>query len=146
MIASRSISDLLPQVAAKAYQLLHLSEEAGIPLIVTSTYRDFDSQGRLYAQGRNLPGKIITRAKPGMSWHNWRRAFDIVPIINGKARWGTLGTDREHWLKVGAMGESIGLEWGGNWESIKDMPHFQLTEGLTLASLLKTYPNGLPST
>lgn len=143
MIASRSLSDLLPQVSAKAYSLLAMADQEGIPLIVTSTYRDFESQGRLYAQGRALPGSIVTRAKPGMSWHNWRRAFDIVPVINGKARWSTQGIDRDHWLKVGAMGQSIGLEWGGNWTTIKDMPHFQLTEGLTLLGLLKQFPQGL---
>ena len=27
---------------------------------------------------------------------------------------------------VGALGTDIGLEWGGNWKSIQDEPHFQL--------------------
>ncbi|MGI8437890.1 MAG: M15 family metallopeptidase [Chthoniobacterales bacterium] len=27
---------------------------------------------------------------------------------------------------VGALGEELGLEWGGNWKTIQDEPHFQL--------------------
>ena len=30
--------------------------------------------------------------------------------------------------RVGAIGVSIGLEWGGNWKSIVDKPHFQLPD------------------
>ena len=26
---------------------------------------------------------------------------------------------------VGAIGRALGLDWGGNWTSIKDEPHFQ---------------------
>jgi peptidoglycan L-alanyl-D-glutamate endopeptidase CwlK len=35
------------------------------------------------------------------------------------------------WQEVGVAGESVGLEWGGRWRKIRDMPHFQLTRGLT---------------
>jgi peptidoglycan L-alanyl-D-glutamate endopeptidase CwlK len=27
---------------------------------------------------------------------------------------------------VGVLGMELGLEWGGNWTSIVDQPHFQL--------------------
>ena len=27
---------------------------------------------------------------------------------------------------VGALGEELGLEWGGNWQTLVDQPHFQL--------------------
>lgn len=27
---------------------------------------------------------------------------------------------------VGALGVELGLEWGGNWKTIHDEPHFQL--------------------
>jgi peptidoglycan L-alanyl-D-glutamate endopeptidase CwlK len=34
--------------------------------------------------------------------------------------------DSPKYKAVGVLGEQLGLEWGGNWTSIVDQPHFQL--------------------
>ena len=39
-----------------------------------------EEQAMLYAQGRSRPGKIVTQAKPGQSYHNYGLAFDWVPL------------------------------------------------------------------
>lgn len=138
MIDSRSLDDLLPPVRERAQQMLAKCKEAGIDLIVTSTYRDFECQTRLFAQGRGIiPGQIVTYARAGDSWHNWRRAFDVVPIRNGKPVWSIRGHDKEVWMKVGEIGESVGLEWGGSWERHPDYCHFQDRMGRTLYGLKK---------
>lgn len=128
MIDSRKLEDLDPLVQVMAKQLLEVAAESGIKLILTSTYRDHEKQQALYDQGRTTPGKIVTNAKPGQSFHNWRVAFDVVPVENGKAIWDNNGL----WNKIGALGRDMGLEWGGDWTSFKDKPHFQLTGGLSL--------------
>lgn len=136
MINSRNLSDLLPPCKEKAEKFLKLANDAGIDLIVTSTYRDLESQAALYAQGRTKPGAIVTNARPGQSWHNWRCAFDVVPIRNGKPVWNTTGQDGALWRKVGELGETAGLEWAGRWTGkLKEFAHFQYTGGLTLAEL-----------
>jgi peptidoglycan LD-endopeptidase CwlK len=135
MINSRKISDLLPVVQDKVNDFIHKCNEAGIEILITSTYRDHESQAALYAQGRTTPGKKVTNAKPGMSWHNWRCAVDIVPLRHGKPVWNTTGIDGELWNKVGAIGESCGLEWAARWKSFKEICHFQHTGGLTLTDL-----------
>lgn len=137
MLNSRLIDDLLPPVAERARQLLAACEEAGIELLITSTYRDFEAQDRLYAQGRFLPGQIVTWAKAGDSWHNWKRAFDVVPLRAGKPVWSIRGHDKDVWLRVGKIGEDLGLEWGGNWPRHPDYPHFQDRMGRTLYGLKK---------
>lgn len=137
MINSRNIDDLLPPVAERCHKMLAICETKKIDLLITSTYRDFESQDRLYQQGRLLPGQIVTWAKAGDSWHNWRRAFDVVPLRNGKPVWGTRGLDRELWLAVGEIGEFVGLEWGGSWDRHPDFPHFQDKMGRTLYGLKK---------
>lgn len=137
MITSRLITDLLPPVAERAQRLLDLCDQEGIELLVTSTYRDIEAQDRLHAQGRALPGQIVTWVKGGDSWHNWRRAFDVVPLRNGKCVWSIRGLDKDLWLRVGAIGESCGLEWGGNWLRHPDYPHFQDRMGRTLYGLKK---------
>lgn len=37
--------------------------------------------------------------------------------------------------KISSVGKSIGLEWGGDWKSIVDNPHFQLKTGKTMSQL-----------
>ncbi|MFR3753371.1 MAG: M15 family metallopeptidase [Enterocloster sp.] len=41
--------------------------------------------------------------------------------------------------RVGAIGMSLGLEWGGNWKSIMDNPHFQLPDWGSSTSGIKRY-------
>ncbi|MEM2159407.1 MAG: M15 family metallopeptidase [Candidatus Nitrosotenuis sp.] len=136
MINSRSLDELLPVVKDKVERFISVCKENHIDLLVTSTYRDMESQAALYAQGRTTPGKKVTNAKPGFSFHNWRCAVDIVPLRNGKPVWGTKpGPDLDLWNKVGELGESVGLEWAGRWKSFREFAHFQYTAGLTLKDL-----------
>jgi peptidoglycan L-alanyl-D-glutamate endopeptidase CwlK len=124
MINSRNINDLHPHVAALCKRFVAECKKAGIDVLISSTYRDKESQAAIYAQGRTKPGRIVTYAKPGQSWHNHRLAFDFVPIVNGKAVWN----DARLFKKCRAIGESLGLE-GLDFE----MAHFQARGGLTLA-------------
>ena len=132
MINSRSLDDLVPPARARVQSFLDAAKKQGIDLLVTSTYRDNASQDALYAQGRTMPGKIVTNAKAGQSWHNYRCAVDVVPIVAGKPRWDVKD---EVWQQVGALGKAAGLEWAGDWKKFKEYPHFQYTGGLTLAQL-----------
>jgi len=131
MINSRSLDDLAPPAKQLAEAFIAAAKAEGIDLLVTSTYRDSESQDALYAQGRTTPGNIVTRAKAGQSWHNWRCALDVVPLVNGKAIWD----DQALWKQVGEIGKSCGLEWAGDWVTFKEFPHFQYTGGLTIAQL-----------
>jgi peptidoglycan L-alanyl-D-glutamate endopeptidase CwlK len=135
MINSRDLKDLHPKVKKMAEAFIAKCKAQGIDVLVTSTYRDNESQNALYAQGRTAPGKRVTNAAAGHSMHNFQCAFDVVPLRNGKPVWGTAGMDLKLWKSVGAIGESVGLEWGGSWTSFVDYPHFQYTGGLSLADL-----------
>ena len=132
MINSRDLKELLPPVKKRVEAFLAAAKAAGIDLLVTSTYRDNASQDALYAQGRTAPGKIVTNARAGQSWHNYRCAVDVVPIRNGKPVWDTKDPV---WAQVGALGKAAGLEWAGDWKRFKELPHFQYTGGLTMAQL-----------
>ena len=134
MINSRDLKELYPTVAGKAYTFVERCRQAGIDLLVTSTYRDKQSQDALYAQGRSKEGKIVTNAKGGQSFHNYRVALDVVPLRSGKPVWGTTAPDdKALWAKVGEIGEACGLTWSGRWKGkMREMAHFQYTSGLTL--------------
>lgn len=131
MINSRDLKELHPVVQEKARKFILAAKKEGIDVLVTSTYRDNESQNALYAQGRSKPGRIVTNARAGQSWHNFRCAFDVVPIVNGKAQWNDMRTFR----RLGEIGKRVGLEWAGDWKSFKEYAHFQWTGGLTMAQL-----------
>ena len=132
MINSRDLNELLPEVKSRVEHFIQLCKESDIDLLITSTYRDIESQDALYTQGRTTEGKIVTNAKGGDSFHNWRCAVDVVPLVAGKPDW-----DGSHpvWSKVGELGEQAGLDWAGKWVHFKELAHFQYTGGLTLAEL-----------
>lgn len=132
MINSRSLDDLLPAVKERVERFIASAKAVGIDLLVTSTYRDNESQNALYAQGRTTAGRIVTNAKAGQSFHNYRCAVDVVPIVNGKPRWDAKD---EVWQTIGKLGKAEGLEWAGDWKRFKEYPHFQYTGGLNLAQL-----------
>ena len=133
MIDSRDIKDLHPIVASLAKTLIERAKnELGINLLITSTLRDNECQAKLYAKGRTTPGPKVTNAKPGQSFHNYGVAFDVVPVIDGKAIWSTSGKALEIWQSIGKLGKEIGLEWAGDWKTFKEFPHFQYVGGLTL--------------
>lgn len=131
MINSRDLKDLLPVVAAKASAFVAECKAQGIDVLITSTLRDGEAQAALYAQGRTKPGRIVTNAKAGQSWHNHACAFDFVPVVNGKAMWD----DARTFDRCGVIAESVGLEWAGRWTKFKEAAHCQYTGGLTLADL-----------
>lgn len=137
MINSRKLVDLHILVRPKAEEHLARCRDMGVDLLVTSTFRDHESQNALYAQGRTAPGRKVTNARGGQSFHNYRLAYDVVPLRNGKPVWGTTGEDLELWNLVGSLGEAAGLEWAGRWTRFREYPHFQFTGGHPLSYFQK---------
>jgi peptidoglycan L-alanyl-D-glutamate endopeptidase CwlK len=131
MINSRKLDDLLPCVQKMAKDFVSKCAAVGIDVLITSTYRDMEEQARLFAQGRTTPGNIVTNARPGESFHNYRCAFDFVPRVNGIPQWEDLSLFR----KCGEIAEICGLEWAGRWVKMKEMAHCQFSGGLTIADL-----------
>lgn len=131
-MASRSLSELTPDARELCMKWETACKKEGIDVLVYCTYRDGNEQNDLYAQGRTKPGNIVTNARAGDSYHNWRRAWDAVPLVNGKAAW----TDKSLYARMGSIAESMGIEWAGRWTGkLKETAHFQVTGGYTLAQL-----------
>ena len=128
MINSRKIEDLHPTVQKMCNDFIKKCADVGIDILITSTYRDLASQAEIYAQGRTKPGKKVTNAPAGKSFHNWKVAFDFCPVKNGKAMWSDTAT----FERCGVIAESCGLEWAGRWRTMKELAHCQYTGGLTL--------------
>ncbi len=125
---SRRLEDMHSLIADKAQQLIEAAQAEGIEILVTNTLRSFEEQAELFAIGRTKPREKVTNAKSGEPWHNFGLAFDVVPLVNGKAVW-----DSPFWNRIGELGKQVGLVWGGDFQSFKDKPHFEFHPNLTLA-------------
>jgi peptidoglycan L-alanyl-D-glutamate endopeptidase CwlK len=143
---SRLISNLNPEVSKLCREHIKNCQEEGIVLLVYDTRRTMKEQALLYAQGRridelpiqvirhiideveawqrqglvNAPGEIVTNTMK--SNHLSGNAYDCVPSVDGKCVWD----DGQLWSKVGEIGKKLGLTWGGDWETLRDRPHFEL--------------------
>ena len=111
------------------------------------TLRTFAEQDALFAQGRTKPGKIVTKAKGGQSYHNYGLAIDIVLLVdkdgNGTfeaASWDTKtdfdGDKLSDWMEIVAIFKRYGWTWGGDWRFV-DAPHFEKPMGYSIAQLQK---------
>lgn len=118
------IAKLRPEIRSYARALVQRAISAGIDVKIISGLRTYPEQDALFAQGRTAPGPRVTNAKGGESNHNFGIAFD-VGVFDGNAYLPSSPA----YDAVGAMGEGIGLEWGGQWTSLVDKPHFQLRPG-----------------
>lgn len=119
--SERSIATLQPELAPYARALVQKAAEVDIPLKVISGLRTYAEQDALYAKGRTAAGSKVTNARGGYSHHNFGIAFD-VGVFSGTRYL----PDSPKYKAAGVLGTELGLEWGGNWATIVDQPHFQL--------------------
>lgn len=134
----RDITQCYPELQEKAKTLVSKCKEQGLTIGIGECFRTVAEQDALYAQGRTTSGNIVTNAKGGdySSHHQWGTAFDIYRN-DGR---GAYNDNDGFFAKVGKIGVSIGLEWGGNWTSPVDKPHFQLPYwGSTTTTLKNKY-------
>lgn len=138
---ARDISQLHPEVQKLAEKLIEQCAAVGLKIKITDCLRSKAEQDALYAQGRTKSGSIVTNVKYPNSMHNWGIAFDFCRN-DGKGAYNDLDG---FFSRVGNIGKSLGLEWGGDWTSFVDKPHFQLRGwGSTPKKLISTY--GTPET
>jgi peptidoglycan L-alanyl-D-glutamate endopeptidase CwlK len=143
---NRAIDTLAPAVRLKADKHLSLCLLEGIVLRVTDGYRSFAEQAQVWQVGRNengeIVGRILTRARPGESYHQWRLAYDVC-IVRFPGDQTPKNVYDGPWDRVVAIGESIGLTAGAHFSGFHDTPHFECPGLNTIAALLAAHPEGL---
>jgi len=136
------INTLHPAIRDKVRELLRRWKSEGYEVKITSGYRSFNEQQKIYDKGRTVKsdtgvtsqkplGSIVTNSKPGDSFHNYGLAIDVIPIVNGKH------TYNFDFKKLSYAAKLLGFKWGGDFKRIKDNPHFEYTFGKTLAQVKK---------
>jgi peptidoglycan L-alanyl-D-glutamate endopeptidase CwlK len=119
-----NIQTLLPAAQRKAREFMKTAAAgtpASISIKIISGTRTFAEQDELYSHGRTKTGPKVTNARGGGSNHNYGVAWDIGVFKNGQYL-----PESPLYAQIGTIGKSLGLEWGGDWKSLQDEPHFQM--------------------
>lgn len=112
----------------------------GLTIRIISGARSYEEQNRLYRIGRWGDKRAqVTKAKGGQSNHNFGIAFDI-----GIFRQGMYSQSRSDYIDVGAKITTRidNLEWGGNWSTFRDYPHYQLETSKSVHVIREMFEKG----
>lgn len=128
-----------PNLRAKAARLIGYMEKLDHPIFITESWRSYARHRALYAQGREVPGAIVTNAAPGTSKHEHMEdgqpcalAVDVAFEVGGQRGPQSPWDESHPWgvLRMVAV-ELCGLKaiskWNGN-QFTGDRPHYELME------------------
>jgi peptidoglycan L-alanyl-D-glutamate endopeptidase CwlK len=138
--SEENIKTLTPKTQIAARKFLAFCKSKSMDIRIISGTRTYAEQNAIYEQGRSKPGKIVTHSKGGQSNHNFGIAWDIGIFQGGKYI-----TDDHAYKAFGelAIPNFSDLEWGGNWKSFIDYPHYQLKAiSSQIAVVRENFENG----
>lgn len=137
-----NISTLAPKAQVAARNFLKLAVDSKTDVRLLSGTRTYHEQDVLFSQGRNgNPGPIVTNARGGQSNHNFGIAWDIG-IFDDNGQYITDDTIYKSFAAVVMPGIDT-IEWGGDWHSFKDFPHYQLKAASDeVATIRHLFENG----
>jgi len=122
-ITKAKLDTLQPEFRKKAQDWFEACVQAGLAPYIYEGFRSMQRQAELYLKGRGAPGKIVTNAEPGQSFHNYGLAFDWVPLKRVEKAEGMYEADWGNEAAY-ALGNSIGEKLGMrqlSWER----PHLE---------------------
>lgn len=138
---SRDINDACKAIREKWEEIQHefFKRTPGKYLVLTAVHREPAEQFELYKKGRTkLPtgvwtitdkSHVVTNVDgySNKGAHNYypSRAIDVAVVDNqtGKTLW-----EEVHYQPLLEIAQSVGLECGGSWKSLKDWPHLQVPD------------------
>lgn len=132
--------NLKAQETARVFLGAFTAQTDFVVKIISGT-RTYAEQNLLYAQGRTRPGRKVTNARGGSSNHNFGIAWDIGIFVEGRYLGDSPLYKRAATI---ALTATMGLEWGGNWTTFVDKPHYQLVTGKTTAQVRALFESGKP--
>src|SRR5437879_7746278 len=118
----KDLQELASYFLPQAVELIRQCSMAGVPVKIVDTGRTESEQEQKLAQGVSWVPRSKHEPQPpeGKS-----EAIDIVPesvLSEHKPDWDPKHPD---WQRIGVIGESMGLHWGGSWKSHPDPSHFE---------------------
>jgi peptidoglycan L-alanyl-D-glutamate endopeptidase CwlK len=118
--------DLVKVVYRTAKLITNVSKDKSFGFIITCGVRTLEEQKKLLKAGATTT--LNSRHIPGKDGYS--KAVDFAVTLDGKIRWDwPLYSRLAELVKEAARLENVhGIEWGGDWKTFKDGPHFQLNK------------------
>ena len=122
---------LHPTLVDAHKRIVDIFTTLGFDAVAVEAVRTFDQQAALYAEGRTMPGPIVTNAPAGQGPHEvkadgWGHAIDYGFWDHAHPERG-LWHVAHPWPLLGALARQLGLKWGGDFHSFKgDLGHVEL--------------------
>jgi peptidoglycan L-alanyl-D-glutamate endopeptidase CwlK len=117
------LAEIHPELARRVEMLADALATENIPIEVDTALRTAAQQDEIYAEGRTMPGKIVTHAQGYESNHVIGCAVDIAPDDpSNRPDWNA---DHPAWQRIVALAPTYGLRDGKSWH---DLPHLELIE------------------
>ena len=146
---SNKLEDLEPvfrDKATKAFELMRSDEKLRalgvVSIIIVETRRTLATQMAYYSRGRMGKPEYVramyeaaglyqptdNECDTPNTWtlkskHIEGRAVDLAPSRDGRSIWWD--APLSVWRRMGEIGKSAGLIWGGDWDTV-DLPHFEI--------------------
>jgi len=138
--SERCIRTLHPKAQQAAREFLTTLRGAGIDARIISGTRTYAEQDALYRIGRfGNTSPRVTNARGGQSNHNFGIAWDLGIFDAGKY----LKTKTPY--REAATHKPAAVEWGGDWVTFPDLPHYQLSVGgATMTDIRTRFEKGQP--
>ena len=101
----------------------HAALIAPVPFQILEGVRSLRRQKQLVATGSSK----TMNSRHIVAQNGYAHAVDIAPLENGEVTWNwALYYPLADAIKQAAVAEEVPIEWGGDWKSFKDGPHWQL--------------------
>lgn len=118
ILSTRSLKNLTGVHPDLVRVVKRAAEMTDLDFIVTEGLRTKARQAELVAAGAS---------KTTNSRHLTGHAVDLAAMVGGEVRWDwPLYGRLAQTMKLAAATERVPIEWGGDWRTFKDGPHFQL--------------------
>jgi peptidoglycan LD-endopeptidase CwlK len=138
LFTTREVEQAIPfvQQASRHWELLDedfrqrmlmafklMKERHGVDMVLLEGYRSPERQAQLASMGPQ-----VTQAGAFESYHQYGLAADCAFMINGRIVVSETNPQAARAYELlGGVAKSLGLTWGGDWRSLKDLGHVELS-------------------
>ena len=149
IVSNARINILHPSIRKEVKDLIIKAEsviDQNVAIRVVQGLRTIEEQNELFSRGRTKPGKVVTNARGGRSYHNYGTAIDICLLLKDKD--GVYKYDDvkswqldKNFREVVKIFKEAKYTWGGDFKTIVDNPHFE-KQPYNWKELLNMYETG----
>lgn len=134
------IATLLPNAQVEARKFMSIVKNYRLTVRLIGGTRSYAEQNELFKKKPK-----VTNARGGQSNHNFGIAFDIGIFSGKKYYTGATPAETKAYLEVANLVLPTlrnKLDWGGNWKSFKDYPHYEMITNKSISQVRNLFETG----